>query len=283
MRRYRIFDVDFDSRPMQLDDIPNNWEEKIKEQHRQRQEATIKAYSREYGENAFEAKLQNIKELGNKPVSIIAFHNRFHEQARRAFIIGAYYPALTGACALGERILNHLILLLRDDYRSTHEYKRIYKKDSFDDWKESINILESWRVLLPEVASLYREFARLRHHSIHFKAEIDFNDRQLAKDALSKLSAIINGQFSGFGLQPWFISDIPGEIYIKKIAESWPFVKKVYLPNCHLVGPNHTIHFEQTQTGMHWTPVDENTYDDTEITDEEFIRLRCESRTAGSH
>ena len=62
------------------------------------------------------------------------------------------YPALTGACALGERILNYLILNLRDDFHSTPEYKQVYRKDSFDQWDAPINALASWGVLLPEVA-----------------------------------------------------------------------------------------------------------------------------------
>lgn len=56
----------------------------------------------------------------------------------------ADYPALVGACALGERILNHLILDLRGAYAHTPEYKRVHRKDSFDDWRVPIDTLAAW-------------------------------------------------------------------------------------------------------------------------------------------
>ena len=65
-----------------------------------------------YGAFDAQTKAQNLKDMGNAPFSILAFHNKFLHQIRDSFILGAYYPALTGACALGERILNHLALNL---------------------------------------------------------------------------------------------------------------------------------------------------------------------------
>jgi len=48
---------------------------------------------------------------------VIAYHNSFLRRVRDAFASGNYYPALTAGCALGERILNHLILDLREEFR----------------------------------------------------------------------------------------------------------------------------------------------------------------------
>jgi hypothetical protein len=73
----------------------------------------------------------------------VAFHNVFFNQVRDSFVIGSYYPALTAACALGERILNHLVLGLRDSFRTAEEYKRVYRKDSFDNWMIPIDVLEA--------------------------------------------------------------------------------------------------------------------------------------------
>jgi len=42
-------------------------------------------------------------------------------------------------------------LILRDDYKGTPEYKRIYQKNSFVDWDIPIKTLESWEILLPDV------------------------------------------------------------------------------------------------------------------------------------
>ena len=52
------------------------------------------------------------------PFSVIAYHNLFLEQTREAFVMGHDYPALTGSCALGEKILDPFVLRLRDDYTS---------------------------------------------------------------------------------------------------------------------------------------------------------------------
>jgi hypothetical protein len=208
--------------------------------------------------------------LESKPLSVLAFHNRFYEQVRSAFVIGAYYPALTAACALGERILNHLLLSLRDDYSSTPEYGAIYRKESFDNWDVPISTLESWDILLPEVAEQFRRLKDMRIKAIHFRPEVDSNVRELALEAILCLRDIISSQFSGFGPQPWFITSIPGEIYIKKDWEGKPFIRKVYLPNCILVGPKHRI-----ETLIPRLVVNDNfRYEDRQVTDEEFSELR---------
>src|SRR5690606_10868817 len=129
--------------------------------------------------------------VGPKPLSILAFHNRFLEQIRVAFVVGAYYPALTGACALGERILKYLVLSLRDDFKGSAEYKRVYNKDSFDNWDLALDTLEAWQVLLPEVVKEYRVLRDLRNKAIHFRPEVDRNDRSLALDAIKSLGNIV--------------------------------------------------------------------------------------------
>ena len=106
MKRYRVFGVDFDSRPYILSmEIKDEWEEAVKEVHRNNQEQQRQALLKEFGEYYAEQKKQNFIDLGSKPFSIIAFHNKFLEQVRNSFVVGGYYPALTGACALGERII----------------------------------------------------------------------------------------------------------------------------------------------------------------------------------
>jgi hypothetical protein len=243
MKRYRIFPFfDFDTRAQGLSyPPPNEWEESVKNQHIQNQLSTIKSLKTEFGEKDFDNKIKNFIDLGSKPISIIAFHNAFFSQVRSSFVIGSYYPALTGACSLGERILNHLILLLRNDFKSTVEYRKVYRKDSFDDWGLAINTLQSWNILLPTVVNNFRLLMDKRNRAIHFRPEIDHNVRGLALEAIACLQEIIGEQFSGFGLQPWFITDIPGEIYIKKDWESNPFINKIYLPNGLPLSPYHKI------------------------------------------
>jgi len=267
MKRYRIISMDLDSRPSMLAmEIRDWWEDKVKEQHRINKERIKRGLLHEYGHDAAELKLQNFVDLGPKPLSILAFHNKFLEQIRRAFIMGAYYPALTATCSLGERILNHLLHALREDFKHTPEYKRVYRKDSFDDWKEATDTLDSWGVLLPDVTCAFRELETIRHRSIHFTPLVDTDDRNLALEAISKLSTIIDRQFGAFGNQPWFIPGIRGASYLKKEAENLPFIRRIYIPNCFLVGPLHRLELVGNRIKLY----DDNDYEDREISDDEF-------------
>ena len=264
---------DFDTRVGTLaNPILDECEEKVKPIHYENRKRIEQGLIAQYGIIGMEQKKKNFIDLEAKPFSILAFHNRFFEQVRTSFVMGAYYPALTAACALGERILNHLVLALRDDYRSAPEYKNIYRKDSFDDWSLAINTLASWNILLPNVKNRFIELMDMRHNAIHFRPETDSNDRELALKAIRCLQDVIGTQFSGFGAQPWFITNIPGEIYIKKEWENQPFIKKIYLPNCVLLGHKHRIVSIVPQLVIN----DQFQYEDVILTDEEFAKLRQE-------
>lgn len=277
MKRYRVVQFDFDSRALELTtEIKDAWDDNVKRQHLENRKRTEQELISQFGEVATEEKRQNVIELGPKPFSIVAFHNRFFEQIRTSFIMGAYYPALTGACALGERILNHLVLLLRGDYKSTPQYKVVYRKDSFDNWDLAISTLSSWKVLLPKTEGEFRKLMDIRNRAIHFRPETDINDRSLANDGIKRLQTIIGSQFSAFGDQPWFIVDVRGEIYIRKDWEKVPFVNKVYLPNCAYVGPENRI----KQLYPQLIVSDRKDYPDKEVSDYEFVRLRIGNRSS---
>jgi hypothetical protein len=273
MKRYRIFSFDFDTRVYSLtEDIRDEWEESVKENHRSNRRQIEQNLIESFGAQSAEAKQKNFIALGPKPMSIVAYHNRFFEQIRVAFITGAYYPALTAACALGERLLNYLILHLRDDFRNTPEYKKVYRKDSFDNWDTPIETLAAWNVLLPEAIQAFGRLKLMRHDALHFRQEVDRDDRQLALDAILCIGEVISQQFGAWGRQPWFLG-IPGEIYVKKDWESNPFVRKIYLPNSLLVGPYHKV-----ESVIPWKIVDDFQYENREINDEEFCDLRKSMR-----
>jgi hypothetical protein len=279
MKRYRVlpfFDFDTRARTLTLQ-IKDEWETKVKEGHYENRKKVTEHLIAEFGEIDRDAKIENFIALDAKPFSILAFHNRFFSQIRNAFVIGAYYPALTGACALGERILNYLLLILRDDYKGTLEYKRIYQKNSFDDWDIPIKTLESWEILLPDVVENFYRLKEMRNKAIHFRPETDRNDRDLALEAINCMKAIIGSQFSSFGAQPWFITAIPGELYIKSSWEKKPFISKIYLPKCVLVGFKHEILSIMPQVVIN----DKFEYGDLQITDDEFCRLRIEREKSG--
>ena len=242
MKRYRILQFDFDSRANLLSlELGEGCDDTQRLANEERKESIRAGLLQEYGTLGAEQKLRNFVELGPKPLSILAFHNAFSQQVRHAFVVGAYYPALTGACALGERILNHLVLLLRKHYKHTAEYKSVARKQSFDNWKTAIQALEAWRVLLPEAAAAFRELESIRNRAIHFDPAVDSDDRQRALEAIAALDAIIASQFAAFFSSHWFIPDIPGAAYIRKELEAEPFVKEVYLPNALLLGPRATV------------------------------------------
>ncbi len=269
MKRFRVLNFDFDTRVLFLtQEMQQDWDVQAKEMHRQNKERVERRLIMQFGETTSEQNKQNFIDLGPKSFSILAFHNKFFEQVRKAFIIGSYYPALTGACALGERILNHLVLKLRNDFKESPEYKNIYSKDSFDNWKLLIDTLESWKVLLPEVTVEFRRLKNRRNDAVHFRPETDQNDRALALEAIKNLDFIIGNQFCGFGPQPWFITSVPGEAYIKKDWERNPFIKSFYIPNCLEIGPNHVIN------SLVPLSITDTIYADCDITDEEFSALR---------
>lgn len=261
---------DFDARATILSmDIKNGWEEKVKEQWIQNQETIKEGLIAEYGSHNISKKISRFVELDSNPISLIAFHNNFLKQIISAYVMGSYYPALTGACALGERILNHLILRLRKYFKKTTEYKKVHRKDSFDNWDLAINTLEAWEVLLKKTVAQFQKLKEIRNKSIHFNPETDTNDKVLALEAIQILKKIINEQFSGFGAQPWYITGIAGVCYIKKESESLPFIKEIVLPNCQKVGHLHLL-----ETGPQgWIVKDDHDYAEIEISDKRFREL----------
>lgn len=270
MKRYRILSFDFDSRPSILEPISEEWEDSVKEAHRLSQANIIENLQKEYGTHDFNKKLNNFVELGSKPLSVVAFHNEFLAQVRHSFVHGQYYPALTAICALGERVLNHLVINLRSNYSSHPLYRKVYRKDSFDDWHIAIDALSQWGVLTPEAEDSFRSLVKKRNHALHFNPDVENTARLLALEAIKTFERIVAHQFSSFSNIPWLLNGA-GECFIKKEWENNPFVRLVYLPNSVYVGYKHTV------TQLWPLRIEDNhKYSDQEIIDEEYLRLRAE-------
>lgn len=231
----------------------------------------------QFGEENLGLKIAEFSELGPEPFSVLAYHNRFFREARNAFVIGSYYPALTGACALGERILNHLLRDLRESFRSTPQYKLVYDKDSYDDWEKAISILEAWDILLPDAVTDFRLLRDKRNSALHFRPETDASARDLAVEAIRVLHRIIDRQF-GTGSQPWYMLGTPGETYVKQEAEQLPFVAKVIVPVAFSVGPRHTLNFNEASG---WGVEDVGDYGPATGADDEFLAIRYSARESG--
>ncbi len=270
MKRYLVFPVDFDTRAYALQEEQEGWEELPKQLHRENKAKLLKALEKEFGSYEFDAKIARFKEIGASPFSIVSFHNRFFAEIRQAFIVGSYYPALTGACALGERMLNHMLLVLRDEFKHTPEYKRVHRKESFDDWRFAINTLNNWGILDSTLKTKFNELKELRNKSIHFNHETYSRAKSDSLEAIDILSEIIALRFGFFRKEhTWGITGTKGAQFIKKEFESDPFIRNFYIPRCPLVGPYYAVKFIEAGTLF----VDKESYSDMDISDKEFSNI----------
>lgn len=298
MKRYLVYSVSFDTRPQILGtEIRQDWEERFRRLWIENRQQIIDGLAREYGVLGIDQKVKDFLELGREPFSVVAFHNKFLRQCRNAFIAGNYYPALTGTCALGERILNHLTLRLRNYYKGTASYKQVYAKESFDNWNLPIDVLEEWQVFIGEdvfrawqafiinrvrqseeetdlhvssgIADLFRRLYELRNDSLHFRIDLDVETRGPALRAIRLLQDIVAAQFGIEGPLPWFIPGARGQHFIKKEFEDKPLIREFYLPACVLVGPN----YQTERVGDTLQIDDPGPYEDREISDEQFVQL----------
>lgn len=278
-------------------EVKDDWEETIRNQWIENKQQVVDGLAQQYGTWDIDTKIANFLELGREAFSVVSFHNTFLRQCRDAFVAGDYYPALTGACALGERILNHLVLKLRDSHKGTSSYKRVYSKKSFDDWNMAIDVLEEWQIFINEevfkawqtfvisrtrqsggetdlhtssgIADLFRTLYWLRNDSLHFRIDLDVETRGPALRAIQLLQDIVAAQFGVEGPLPWFIPGARGAHFIKKEYEHTPFIREFYLPACALVGPNYHVKTEANR----WQVSDPGPYEEEEISDEEFAAL----------
>ena len=269
MRRYHPFAFDFDSTPFSLEDPKPSWDEEAVKRHLESRERVIDGLRMEYGARRIAQIVEDVRELGPKPFSFIAHHNRLADQARRAFIGGAYFPALVSACALGERMLNHMILDLREDYTASPYYRKVRGRKSFDNWSFAVEVLNDWKVLIDGVGDDFLSLAALRNRSIHFNLETYRTLREDALIALKTLFRIASTQFGWFGRQPWFIDGTAGAQFIKRDWESHPFVRTYIVPLSGFVGTNYGMDF--TPPGI-WHHLDYDDYGDGELDDEAFAK-----------
>ena len=78
MKRYRIIYMDFDSRAYELKTETNpEWEPQVQELHRKSRSNVLQSLICEYGPISYEAKIENFKDAGINPFSVVAFHNKF--------------------------------------------------------------------------------------------------------------------------------------------------------------------------------------------------------------
>lgn len=223
----------------------------------------------EFGAADYEKKIQNFRDLGSAPWSVAALHNTYLKEVRHAFAAGAYYPALVGACALGERILNHLVLSLRDEYADHPATRHVAGKSAVDGWERCIRTLEEWGVISVDVKADYRALEEARHAAVHYRTDLDDGDARLAAlHAIKLLGSAVERIFNPHGEAPHYFNGPIGRAFVRLEAEADPFIKRFILPACALVSPR----FRFVPSGFDLDIYDDPDYGvgDDPLTDDEF-------------
>lgn len=125
---YKVFGFALDTRVR----ILNN--DSIKKVHGN----IIKGLKDEWGKLEFSKKLERFKELGLSFLGILDEYYNLLWDVVSNYCCGRFYSAMTSAGALGERILNCLIIKARDYHKASHHCKIIYRKTSFDQWENQL-------------------------------------------------------------------------------------------------------------------------------------------------
>ncbi len=227
-------------------------------------------------------KLDNYRAMGSAPWSVVFEHSALLAQIRSSFAHGDFYPALVGACALGERLLHQLVLALRVDFLNhPSTTKRVRSGNLGNEWGSLITVLHAWGVFDENVADLYRELEQRRHAAVHFDPTLRAAGRESALAALLALQQIVEHVFEPHGGPPRYIADTPGVSYLSLQAEEEPLIRRIFIPNCALVSPAHRMESDNAAPGG-WKVYDDPEYPCDPLTDEQFAqRLRGNKASEG--
>jgi hypothetical protein len=238
----------------------SNWEPDIREQWRRNQRQITVGLIHEFGAAGFETKFTDYRALGSKPMAVVTMHDVFLAQIRTAFGAGGYYPALVGAGALGERLLNLLVVVLRDDYRDhPATTSDIAGRESFNNWYKCTEVLTEWGVLSDELVADFERLEALRHRAVHYHPGLDNTDaRADALDAVRLVQDIIGKLFAPFGGPPKFIEGTTGQTFLSLESEAQPFIRRFYFPACVLVSPKYRARPVERADGSSWFEVDDD-------------------------
>jgi hypothetical protein len=185
----------------------------------------------QWGSQNFEDKLSRFKKLN---LSFIGIPEEYYALLREivdSYCCGHFYSAMTSAGALGERILNRLLIKTRDHFKASKHYRSVYRKQSFDNWDKPILILQDWGVISTEVAESFEKLKIHRNNSIHYNEGYAFEENTHC--AIMELAQIVDRQFNYTKRTDLFwVFDVPGEIWLRSAQMKTPFVKEFVLPHC---------------------------------------------------
>lgn len=226
----------------------------------------------QWGNQCFDEKLERYLSLD---VSLMGLPEEYGDllwSVVAAYSCGYFYPAITSAGSLGERIFNRLILKTRNHFKSSDHYKKIYNKNSIDSWNFGVEILIDWKIISDEIGQEFLKLNKYRNDSVHYKEGYDFKVN--AFEAVKSLAKIIMALFSYSNRKDLFwVYDVPGEIWLRSNQLNNPFVKEFVLPHCMSLTPfceptaNPPI-FGKKAHNLPRNPLKDN----------DFIRIRNEKR-----
>lgn len=220
----------------------------------------------ELGSTDFMNKFERWKKIDYPPIALIDRYAYKIQQIISTYCLGCFYPAVTSTCCLAERILNRFVLKTRDYFKSHPEYKKIYRKSSFDDWGKMLDLIADWQLVPENAVSLFRELMPIRHESIHYNEDYDFES--IAPVAINKLIAAVTEIFGVENRKDiYLVFDVPGEVWVRSAVENQPFVVEFIRPHCYYA---HAVH-DIDPTARR---INERLGKTGSLTDEEFIELR---------
>lgn len=279
-RRYLAHAISFDTRAHILsDEINPEWEPEIIAQHEENRRRVRMALIHEFGNAEHERKIGDYSALGPAPWSVVDRHNLFMRQIRDSFALGAYYPALVGSCALGERLLNELVIRLRSAYSSHPATAKVATQTTLTGWVLCIVALVEWGVVDDALATKFNNLRRFRNRSIHYGTHLAGSDaRDDALHAVLLIQEIVEMLFKPHGGPPRFIAGTTGHTFLTLTAEDEPFIREFIVPASVLLSPNFEMQYNVVRG---WFDVfDDDAYQEEfpVLTDEEFADHRRSPR-----
>lgn len=218
------------------------------------------------GTDNFKEKFERWLKINYPPLGLIDEYPDKITQIINTYSAGFFYPAVTSACCLAERILNRLILKTRAHFKKSPHFSKIYRKESFDDWDKMITIISDWQLIPERAINIMKELMPIRHQSIHYNES--FNFEAIALEVINKLIAAITEIFGVINRKDiYLVFDVPGEIWVRLEAQERPFVKEFVLPHCYYAHAIHDVDFNSKRITEHIGKLGP-------LTDEEFVELR---------
>lgn len=268
LRRYRLMPLDFNAGHHSLEPTSAEAEPDIRAQADRNREAHIDRLRYLHGEANLEAVIVNIQALGADPWSTIGWHLKMWAEVRHAFVSGVYFPAAVGAGALGERVLNHMLIDLSDDCATERDRTGIEAQQA-PTYSAALDILERWDVLEPRAAQLFEQLRGIRNNLVHFNQNLYADERGCCLEAVTVLRDALDSQFGVF-VRRRLISGTPGSMFVRKAVEDEPFFRHYLAPVMPYVSPHHGIRLD-TETGLWLTAAEEPVHAEVD-TDDEFVR-----------